>query len=339
MSESFVSLKNLTLAYGDTVAVSQLSLNIRKGELITLLGPSGCGKTTTMRAIAGLLSPRSGSIEIDGTDVTKVPANKRGVGLVFQSYALFPHLSAFENVAFGLRLRKVSNGEIKQRVEQSLDTVELGELANRKPSELSGGQQQRLSLARSLVLEPKVMLLDEPLSNLDARLRLDMRSELQRLQRNSGITMVFVTHDQGEALALADRVVLMKDGLIEQMGTPTELYNHPSTVFAADFMGFENIFEVREGALIGRDGSKISGYNAPSGSLAWRPSGVSLGSGPFHGTVAGVSFAGEMWEYVITSPLGRITASTPAGNTPYPIGATLAFDLPEQFGHQIKGAG
>ena len=166
-----------------------------------------------------------------------------------------------------------------------------------------------------------------------------MRSELQRLQRNSGITMVFVTHDQGEALALADRVVLMKDGLIEQMGTPAELYNHPSTVFAADFMGFENIFEVREGALIGRDGSKISGYNAPSGSLAWRPSGVSLGSGPFHGTVAGVSFAGEMWEYVITSPLGRITASTPAGNTPYPIGATLAFDLPEQFGHQIKGAG
>ncbi len=224
MSESFVSLKNLMLAYGDTVAVSQLSLNIRKGELITLLGPSGCGKTTTMRAIAGLLSPRSGSIEIEGTDVTKVPANKRGVGLVFQSYALFPHLSAFENVAFGLRLRKVSNGEIKKRVEQSLDTVELGEFANRKPSELSGGQQQRLSLARSLVLEPKVMLLDEPLSNLDARLRLDMRSELQRLQRNSGITMVFVTHDQGEALALADRVVLMKDGLIEQMGTPAELY-------------------------------------------------------------------------------------------------------------------
>lgn len=217
MSESFVSLKNLTLAYGDTVAVSKLSLNIRKGELITLLGPSGCGKTTTMRAIAGLLSPRSGTIEIDGTDVTKVPANKRGVGLVFQSYALFPHLSAFENVAFGLRLRKVSNGEIKKRVEQSLDTVELGEFANRKPSELSGGQQQRLSLARSLVLEPKVMLLDEPLSNLDARLRLDMRSELQRLQRNSGITMVFVTHDQGEALALADRVVLMKDGLIEQI--------------------------------------------------------------------------------------------------------------------------
>ncbi|MEC8595920.1 MAG: ABC transporter ATP-binding protein, partial [Verrucomicrobiota bacterium] len=212
MSESFVSLKNLTLAYGDTVAVPKLNLDIPKGELLTLLGPSGCGKTTTMRAIAGLLTPRSGKIVIDGTDITKIPANKRGVGLVFQSYALFPHLSAFENVAFGLRLRKISNGEIKRRVGQSLDTVELGEFANRKPSELSGGQQQRLSLARSFVLEPKVMLLDEPLSNLDARLRLDMRSELQRLQRNSGITMVFVTHDQGEALALADRVVLMKDG-------------------------------------------------------------------------------------------------------------------------------
>ncbi|MGB0141257.1 MAG: ABC transporter ATP-binding protein, partial [bacterium] len=249
MSESFVSLNNLTLAYGDTVAVPKLNLDIQKGELLTLLGPSGCGKTTTMRAIAGLLTPRSGTIVIDGTDVTKVPANKRGVGLVFQSYALFPHLSAFENVAFGLRLRKISNGEIKRRVGQSLDTVELGEFANRKPSELSGGQQQRLSLARSLVLEPKVMLLDEPLSNLDARLRLDMRSELQRLQRNSGITMVFVTHDQGEALALADRVVLMKDGLIEQMGTPAELYNTPTTVFAADFMGFENIFEVHDGEL------------------------------------------------------------------------------------------
>ena len=250
MSEPFVSLNNLTLAYGDTVAVPKLNLDIQKGELLTLLGPSGCGKTTTMRAIAGLLNPRSGTIVIDGADVTKVPANKRGVGLVFQSYALFPHLSAFENAAFGLRLRKISNGEIKRRVGQSLETVELGEFANRKPSELSGGQQQRLSLARSLVLEPKVMLLDEPLSNLDARLRLDMRSELQRLQRNSGITMVFVTHDQGEALALADRVVLMKDGLIEQMGTPAELYNTPTTVFAADFMGFENIFEVHDLSLI-----------------------------------------------------------------------------------------
>ena len=295
MSESFVSLNNLTLAYGDTVAVPKLNLDIQKGELLTLLGPSGCGKTTTMRAIAGLLTPRSGTIVIDGTDVTKVPANKRGVGLVFQSYALFPHLSAFENVAFGLRLRKISNGEIKRRVGQSLDTVELGEFANRKPSELSGGQQQRLSLARSLVLEPKVMLLDEPLSNLDARLRLDMRSELQRLQRNSGITMVFVTHDQGEALALADRVVLMKDGLIEQMGTPAELYNTPTTVFAADFMGFENIFEVRDGELTANGGSRVSGYNAKSGYLAWRPSSVRVGTGPLTGTVTGVSFAGEVW--------------------------------------------
>ena len=338
MSESFVSLKNLTLAYGDTVAVPQLTLNIHKGELLTLLGPSGCGKTTTMKAIAGLLAPRSGTIEIDGTDVTKIPANKRGVGLVFQSYALFPHLSAFENVAFGLRLRKISTLEIKKRVEENLDTVELSEFANRKPSELSGGQQQRLSLARSLVLEPKVMLLDEPLSNLDARLRLDMRSELQRLQRNSGITMIFVTHDQGEALALADRVVLMKDGLIEQMGTPSELYNSPSTVFAAHFIGFENIFEVYDGTLIGSNASKNIGYNAPSGHLAWRPGGVRLGTGPFSGRVAGVSFAGEVWEYVITSALGRITASTPAGNTPYSIGANIAFDLPEQYGHSIKAS-
>ena len=167
MSESFVSLNNLTLAYEDTVAVPKLNLDIQKGELLTLLGPSGCGKTTTMRAIAGLLNPRSGTIVIDGADVTKVPANKRGVGLVFQSYALFPHLSAFENVAFGLRLRKISNGEIKRRVGQSLETVELGKFANRKPSELSGGQQQRAALGRALVKKPSVLLLDEPTSGLD----------------------------------------------------------------------------------------------------------------------------------------------------------------------------
>ena len=201
MSETAVSLQNLTLAYGDTVAVPSLNLDIRKGELIALLGPSGCGKTTTMRAIAGLMAPKSGNIIIDGANVTKVSANKRGVGLVFQSYALFPNLSGFENIAFGLRLKKRPAAEIKQKVEAGLELVGLAHLADRKPAELSGGQQQRLSLARSLVMKPKVLLLDEPLSNLDARLRLEMRTELQKLQRQTKITMVFVTHDQAEALA------------------------------------------------------------------------------------------------------------------------------------------
>jgi putative spermidine/putrescine transport system ATP-binding protein len=209
MSDAFVELKNLTLSYGNSVAVPALDLAISEGELITLLGPSGCGKTTTMRAIAGLLAPPSGTIHIDGRDVTRVPANKRGIGLVFQSYALFPHLNAFENVAFGLRLQKLPDAEIRSRTAQGLDTVGLAGFDKRKPAEMSGGQQQRLALARSLVMRPKVLLLDEPLSNLDARLRLEMRTELQRVQKETGVTMVFVTHDQAEALALADRIVLM----------------------------------------------------------------------------------------------------------------------------------
>lgn len=183
MSDTFVQLSDLTLSYGSTVAVPNLDLSIREGELIALLGPSGCGKTTTMRAIAGLLQPSGGSIAIDGRDVTRVPANKRGIGLVFQSYALFPHLSAFENVAFGLRLQKLPAAEIAARTAEGLATVGLTGFERRKPAEMSGGQQQRVALARSLVMRPKVLLLDEPLSNLDARLRLEMRTELQRVQR------------------------------------------------------------------------------------------------------------------------------------------------------------
>lgn len=202
---AFLSLEKLTLAYGDTVAVKDLDLSIRKGELVAFLGPSGCGKTTTMRSIAGLLSPASGAIKLDGADITRVSANKRSVGLVFQSYALFPHLTVFENVAFGLRLKKLPAAEIESKVTAGLKSVGLSKFSARKPGELSGGQQQRVALARSMVMEPKVLLLDEPLSNLDARLRLEMRTELQRVQKETGVTMIFVTHDQGEALSLADR--------------------------------------------------------------------------------------------------------------------------------------
>lgn len=327
MSNAFVSLQKLSLAYGNTVVVPDLDLDIRKGELIALLGPSGCGKTTTMRAIAGLMSLHAGIISIDGVDMSRTPANKRGIGLVFQSYALFPHLSAFENVAFGLRLKKLPKSEITSRVEDGLNTVGLSHLADRKPAEMSGGQQQRLSLARSLVMEPKVLLLDEPLSNLDARLRLEMRTELQRVQRDTGITMVFVTHDQSEALALADRIVLMKDGMIEQLGTPDDLYNRPETAFAADFFGFENIFEVSDSNIAGSNGSVPIGFAVAEGHLAWRPGAVKIGSGPHQGTVRGVAFAGEQREYVIDSALGQIKASSPASDPAYEIGASLAFDL------------
>jgi putative spermidine/putrescine transport system ATP-binding protein len=327
MSDAFVELKNLTLSYGNSAAVPALDLAINEGELITLLGPSGCGKTTTMRAIAGLLTPTAGTIHIDGRDVTRVPANKRGIGLVFQSYALFPHLNAFENVAFGLRLQKLTDTEIRSRTAEGLATVGLAGFDKRKPAEMSGGQQQRLALARSLVMRPKVLLLDEPLSNLDARLRLEMRTELQRVQKETGVTMVFVTHDQAEALALADRIVLMKSGRIEQLGTPADLYSCPRTAFAADFMGFENIFRVEGDTLVSPSGHLGVGYMARTALLAWRPDAVSVGTGPHSGTVTASSFAGSHREYVLHTPLGPLRADAPIDVAQVPIGQQVSFDL------------
>ena len=328
MSDTFVSLTDLTLSYGQTVAVPDLNLDIVEGELIALLGPSGCGKTTTMRAIAGLLKPASGRIVIDGVDVTRTPANKRGIGLVFQSYALFPHLSAFENVAFGLRLQRLPDAQVRAKTEAGMATVGLTGFETRKPAEMSGGQQQRLALARSLVMEPKVLLLDEPLSNLDARLRLEMRNELQRVQKDTGITMVFVTHDQSEALALADRIVLMKDGSIEQLGTPAQLYAEPATAFAADFMGFENIFRVDGADLVSDRGRLPLGYSAEEQILAWRPGGVEVGTGPHMGRVVASSFAGGHREYVLECPIGQIKADAPIETVEVPLGDEIAFNLP-----------
>ena len=328
MSDAYLSLVDLTLSYGQTVAVPSLTLDVTKGTLIALLGPSGCGKTTTMRAIAGLMTPTSGRILIDGVDVTRTPANKRGIGLVFQSYALFPHLSAFENVAFGLRLKHLPEAQVRARTEAGMAKVGLTGFEKRKPAELSGGQQQRLALARSLVMEPKVLLLDEPLSNLDARLRLEMRTELQRVQKDTGITMVFVTHDQSEALALADRIVLMKDGRIEQLGTPAALYSEPVTAFAADFMGFENIFRVEGGMLVSDHGRLPLGQAASAPILAWRPGGVTVGTGPHRGRVVSSSFAGGHRDYVLDCPLGPIRAEAPVDRPEVPLGQEVAFDLP-----------
>ena len=328
MSEHYVQLSNLTLSYGKTVAVPDLDLSIAEGELIALLGPSGCGKSTTMRAIAGLLPPTSGQIHIDGRDVTNLAPNKRGIGLVFQSYALFPHLSAFENVAFGLRLKKLPEKEIRQRTQEGIEKVGLKGFEKRKPAEMSGGQQQRLSLVRSLVMEPKVLLLDEPLSNLDARLRLEMRTELQRVQKETGVTMIFVTHDQAEALAMADRIVLMKDGKIEQVGTPEDLYYRPRTQFAAEFVGFENIFRVKNKALVSDSGSLPLGEATDAKALAWRPGSVTIGTGPHKGTILASSFAGDYREYVLESPIGTIKANGAIGGVAAHIGETIAFDLP-----------
>ena len=309
MSE-FVLLERLTLAYGRTVVVDGLDLQIRKGELIALLGPSGCGKTTTMRAMAGLLAPKAGRIFLDGRDVTRTPPSRREIGLVFQSYALFPHLSVFENVAFGLRIRR--QPDLAARVRNGLATVGLQDLSDRVPSELSGGQQQRVALARAIVMEPKVLLLDEPLSNLDARLRLEMRLELQRIQWETGVTMVFVTHDQSEALALADRIVVMRDGSIEQLGTPEDIYNQPVSGFVADFVGFEIVRPEPSGV----------------GALAWRPNAVAIGKGSYSGVIRGVSFAGDRLLYVIDSELGPIKAETLASCKRHAPGESVKFDLP-----------
>jgi putative spermidine/putrescine transport system ATP-binding protein len=335
MSDTYLQLDKLTLAYGDTVAVKDLDLTIRKGELVALLGPSGCGKTTTMRSIAGLLNPSSGRITLDGADITRVSANKRNVGLVFQSYALFPHLTVYENVAFGLRLKGVSGKQLDDKVTASIKSVGLASFAARKPGELSGGQQQRVALARSMVMEPKVLLLDEPLSNLDARLRLEMRAELQRVQKETGVTMIFVTHDQIEALALADRIVVMLNGGIEQIGTPEEIYNKPVSAFVADFVGFENVFALENGKLATSNSLVELSAPAPqipvpmaAKGLAWRPRMVILGSGPFQGTVRGTSFAGNVREYLLDTQLGPIKAEVDADQPSHAIGSTLAFDLP-----------
>jgi len=330
MSDAYLKLDKLTLAYGDTVAVKDLDLSISKGELVALLGPSGCGKTTTMRSIAGLLSPASGRIMLDGDEITRVSANKRNVGLVFQSYALFPHLTVYENVAFGLRLKGIGGKDLDAKVTSGIKSVGLAKFADRKPAELSGGQQQRVALARSMVMEPKVLLLDEPLSNLDARLRLEMRAELQRVQKETGVTMIFVTHDQIEALALADRIVVMLNGGIEQIGTPEEIYNKPVSAFVADFVGFENVFALENGKLATSNSLVELSAPAPQAAkgLAWRPRMVNLGSGPYQGTVRGTSFAGNTREYLLDTPLGPIKAEVDAELPTHAIGSTLPFDLP-----------
>ena len=239
-----VELRGVSQDFGAGPVVSDLDLAVGAGELLALLGPSGCGKSTTLRMIAGYLRPTEGRVFIGGRDATTVAPRRRNIGMVFQSYALFPHLSVAENVAFGLRMRKIGKPERTRRVGEALELVGLGELADRGPGQLSGGQQQRVALARAVVIEPDVLLLDEPLSNLDARLRVQLRGELARVQRETGLTAVLVTHDQEEALAVADRIVVLHEGRIAQQGRPAELFEHPRSRFVAQFLGYENVLEL-----------------------------------------------------------------------------------------------
>ena len=240
-----LAVRELTKRFSPQVTVGPLSFEVMDGEFFSLLGPSGCGKTTTLRCIGGFETPSGGSISLDGQRLDDRPPNRRDVGLVFQNYALFPHLTVFDNVAFGLRLRKVDRAEIGRRVGQMLELVGLPDLAGRYPAQLSGGQQQRVAIARSLVLEPSLLLFDEPLSNLDFKLRIQMRYELRDLQKRLGKTAVYVTHDQGEALALSDRIAVLSQGRIEQIGAPSEIYEQPASAFVADFIGSSNLLQAR----------------------------------------------------------------------------------------------
>lgn len=249
-----LSIKNITAHYGSTKVLENLNLDIAEGELVSLLGASGCGKTTTLRLIAGFLEPTSGSITLGNKDLTKLPAYKRDIGLVFQSYALFPHLSVRDNVAFGLKQRGIASDERIKQANAMLETVGLSHLADRLPGALSGGQRQRVALARALVIKPPLLMFDEPLSNLDAKLRVDMRVEIRKLQRANGTTSVYVTHDQEEAFSISDRVAIMNAGRIMQLDTPEVLYQKPANAFVANFVGFENLIPM---TVVSRDGASV----------------------------------------------------------------------------------
>jgi putative spermidine/putrescine transport system ATP-binding protein len=246
-----LSIQNLTKRYKTGEGVSNISLDVKKGELVTLLGPSGCGKTTVLRSIGGFLEPDSGDIRIEGKSVLKLPPEKRPTGMVFQGYNLWPHMNVYNNLAFGLKIRKKNNNEIEQAVKRVLDLVRLPGSQKKFPSELSGGQQQRVAVARAFLLEPAVLLLDEPFSALDAKLRHEMREELRDIQSATGLTMVFVTHDQEEALSISDQIVVMNAGLVEQIATPQEIYDHPRSLFVAQFIGKMNFIKGRV------DGNKV----------------------------------------------------------------------------------
>ncbi|MCD5352547.1 ABC transporter ATP-binding protein [Kineosporia mesophila] len=313
-------------------AVDGVDLRVRQGEMLALLGPSGCGKTTTLRMVAGLVEPTAGTITVAGRDVTQVPVHRRGMGMVFQSFALLPHLSVAGNVAFGLDMRKLPAAEKKRRVAEILDRVQLGHLAQRRIGQLSGGQQQRVALARALVVDPSVLLLDEPLSALDAKLRESLRTEIREMQLSSGTTAVFVTHDQDEALSMADRVAVMDAGRVAQIGTPQEIYENPADVFVATFIGRANLLD----GVLGTSGVDVPGLGTlpvttsrPPGPVTalLRPQAVQLLDSPssqgFAGNVRSASYTGDQITYRIDAAGHTFEVDTVATGAPLDRGAAV----------------
>ena len=331
--------------YGPVVAVDRISFEVQAGDLVTLLGPSGCGKTTTLRLIAGLEMPTDGSVFIGGDDVSRLPASARDVSMVFQSYALFPHMTVFENVSYGLSVGGSSKTEIRDRAEDGLKLVGLSGYGERLPSELSGGQQQRVAVARALVLEPTVLLFDEPLSNLDAKLRRQVREEIRELQQSLALTTVYVTHDQEEALAVSDRIIVMRNAEIAQEGAPTELYEAPRDLFVADFIGDANVLDAE---LLSRDGGhatirvgggielRLPHRELPAGpvKIAVRPEAVILETSEdesgFTGTVLKSTYVGSHVEYTLDTGLGEIFVADYRFDAPVPAGSRVQIAFRER---------
>ena len=311
-----ISIKHAVKRYGKNAVIPDLSLEIPNGKLFTLLGPSGCGKTTLLRMIAGFNSIEGGTFSFNGKVINDIDPGKRNVGMVFQNYAIFPHLSVADNVAYGLKARKVPASEIAPRVKNALEMVQIAELASRMPNELSGGQQQRVALARAFVIEPSVLLMDEPLSNLDAKLRVQMRTTIKKLQRKLGITTIYVTHDQEEALAISDRIAVMKNGLIMQVGEPTQIYKKPENAFVAGFIGVSNFLDCE---ILGQDPQNatliVGGYRLESvpiskpysgpGKIAARPEYLTLGDEGIRGRIELSTFLGDFIEYEILLENGQ----------------------------------
>ncbi|MCI9311789.1 MAG: ABC transporter ATP-binding protein [Erysipelotrichaceae bacterium] len=334
---SFVDLNNICVSYdGKTNILEGLNLSIEKGELVSLLGPSGCGKTTTLRVVAGYIDPRGGELMVDGEDFTKIAVHKRNFGIVFQSYALFPHLSVKDNVAFGLKMRKMDKAQIDRKVDDMLAICGLSEYKDRLPRQMSGGQRQRVALARALVIEPKLLLLDEPLSNLDAKLRIQMRVEIKRLQKQLGITTIFVTHDQEECFSISDRVAVMNQGVIEQYDTPEHIYTNPKTEFVARFIGFENFISATKQAdhiyQAGDTRFHVDALHEGNDvKMTIRPDDIRIvteaGDNCIEGTVIVRTFLGKSYQYEMKTPLGTLVVNGD-GTTVYETGDTCKLCLP-----------
>ncbi|TNC06698.1 ABC transporter ATP-binding protein [Methylobacterium terricola] len=340
-----VRIDGLAKRYEAVTAVEGVSLDVRDGEFLVLLGPSGCGKTTTLRMVAGFVAPSAGRVEIGARDVTHEPPYRRNIGLVFQNYALFPHLSVEENVAFGLRRRGVPEAAIRTRVAAALARVKLDGFGARLPRALSGGQQQRVAIARAIVIEPDVLLLDEPLSNLDAQLRHDVRAELRLLQTELGITTIMVTHDQDEAMSVGDRLVVMARGRVQQVGTPADIYRRPRNRFVASFIGRANFFAGRAeaGGFVTASGLRLPAPDLPPGAdtLMIRPEAVTLvaqGAEGLPATIETATYLGAGWEVDLRLSTGeRLSVVTPAGDRAWQPGQALAARIDPALGVGLHG--